>query len=110
MTLPLMNAVLIDATVLICCVVWLAAFAKLSVTHPATVYLVFHGAFITFRAIAILNGATTLFSWKGTIPVSESEIVRAVVLADLGLVVMTFAWILAAHRAISASTICGQIS
>ena len=99
MTLPLFNAVLIDAAVLICCVACLAAFARLSMTHPATVYLVFHGAFITFRALAILNGATTLFSWKGAIPVSESEIVRAVVLADLSLIVMTCAWILAAHRA-----------
>jgi len=59
--LPLFNAVLIDATVLVCCVPCLAAFAKLSVTHPATIYLVFHSAFIS-HAIAILNGATTLFS------------------------------------------------
>jgi hypothetical protein len=87
MTLPLFNEVLIDLTVLICCVACLTAFARLSMTHPATVYLVFHGAFITFRALAIVNSATTLFSWKGAIPVSESEIVRAVVLADLALFV-----------------------
>ena len=99
MASSLFNAVLVDLTVLVGCVACLAAFARLSATHPASVYLVFHGLFITFRAIAILNGATTLFSWRGAIPVSEPEIVRAVVLADLALAAMTCAWVLVAHRA-----------
>ena len=97
--MPLFNAVLLDATVLTCCVAGLAVFAKLSVTHPATIYLVFHGAFISLRAIAILNGATTLFSSTSAIPVSESEIARALSLADLALIAMTCGWIFVAHRA-----------
>ncbi|HWY67027.1 MAG TPA: O-antigen polymerase [Terriglobales bacterium] len=99
MAFSLFNAVLLDATVVICCVACLAAFARLSVTHPATVYFAFHCGFISVRALAILNGATTLFSWKGSIPVSEVEISRAMMLADLALIAMTCAWILASHRA-----------
>jgi len=95
--LPLFNTVLLDVTVLLCCVACLMTFTKMSVTHPATIYLLFHGLFFTARAIAILNGATTLFSWKGAIPVSESEIARSLMLADLALIAMTSAWILAAH-------------
>ena len=85
MVLPLFNTVLLDVTVLLCCVACLMTFTKMSVTHPATIYLLFHGLFFTARAIAILNGATTLFSWKGAIPVSESEIARSLMLADLAL-------------------------
>jgi len=94
----LLNAVLLDAAVVVCCSAGLLAFTRLSLTHPATLYLVFHSGFISLRAIAILNGATTLFSWKGSVPVSESEIVRAIILADLPLITMTCAWILASHR------------
>ena len=95
----LFNAVLLDAIVLLCCFVCLLAFTRMSVTHPATIYLLFHAMFISLRAIAVLNGATTLFSWKGANPVSETEISRAVMLADLALIAMTSGWILAAHRA-----------
>lgn len=99
MALPLFNAVLLDVTIWLLCLVALLAFARLSFTHPATTYLVFHAAFISARAIAILKGARTLFWWRGTIPVTHDEISRAVLLADLALVVMTCAWIAASHRA-----------
>jgi hypothetical protein len=95
----LFNAVMLDVTVVICCVACLTAFARLSVTHPATIYLIFHCGFISIRAVAVLNGATTLFSWRGSVPVSESEIARAVILADLALMAMTSAWIFAHYRA-----------
>lgn len=62
MAFSLFNAVLLDAAVVFCCIACLVAFARLSVTHPATVYLLFHCGFVSFRAIAILAGATTLFA------------------------------------------------
>src|SRR5690349_2649094 len=95
----LFNTVLLDATVAVGCVACLMAFARLSITHPATVYLIFHCGFISLRAVAILNGATTLFSWRGSIPISEWEIARAVMLADVALISMTCAWILASYKA-----------
>ena len=96
--LSLLNTVLLDLSVWVFCVVALLAFARLSVTHPATSYLIFHGWFVSARTIAILSGAPTLFSWLGGDPVSADEISRAVVLADAALIAMTFAWILAANR------------
>lgn len=100
MAFSLFNAVLLDGTVVICCIACLVAFTRLSISHPATVYLVFHSGFVSLRAMAILMGATTLFAWRGSVPVSESEIARAVILADFALVVMTCAWIFARHRAV----------
>jgi hypothetical protein len=96
--IPLFNAVLLDLSLWLLCTAALLAFARPSLTHPAMTYLAFHGWFITGRAIAILNGATTLFSWRGATPVSVNEVCRAVLLADLALVTMTCAWVLAAHR------------
>lgn len=99
LVLPLFNAVLVDVTIWLLCLMALLAFARLSFTNPATTYLVFHAAFISARAIAVLNGARTLFWWHGAIPVTHDEISRAVMLADLALAAMTCAWIAAAHGA-----------
>jgi hypothetical protein len=96
--IPLFNAVLLDISVWLLCAAALSPFARLSMTHAATTYLAFHGWFISGRAIAILNGATTLFASRGATPVSINEVSRAVLLADLALVTMTCAWVLAAHR------------
>jgi hypothetical protein len=96
--IPLFNTVLLDLFLWPLCIAALLAFARPSMTHPGMTYAAFHGWFITGRAIAILNGATTLFSWRGATPVSSDEVSRAVLLADLALVTMTCAWVLAAHR------------
>jgi hypothetical protein len=96
--LSLSNTVLLDLSVWALCVAALLAFARLSVTHPATSYLIFHGWFVSARSVAILNGAPTLFSWRGGDPVSGTEICHAVLLADAALMAMTCAWILAANR------------
>jgi len=96
--IPLFNTVLLDIAVWVSCLMALLVFARLSATHPATPYLIFHGWFVTGRSLAILNGAPTLFSWPGGDPVGADEIVRAVLLADAALVAMTGAWILAAQR------------
>ena len=50
------------------------------------------------RSVAILNSASTLFSWPGGDPVSADEILRAVLFVDVALVAKTCAQILAAHR------------
>lgn len=96
--LTLLNTVLLDLSVWALCVIALLAFARLSATHPATSYLIFHAWFISARSIAVLNGAPSLFSWPGGDPVGGNEISRAVLLADVALIAMTCAWILAAHR------------
>ena len=96
--ISLFNAVVLDAGVWLLCLIALLAFARLSITHPATTYLAFHAVLISTRAIAILGGAITLFSGLATSAVTHSEISRAVIVADLGLVAMTGAWILAAQR------------
>lgn len=98
MPIPLFNTVLLDISVWAVCVIALVVFARLSATHPATPYVIFHGWFVTGRALAILNGAPTLFSRPGGDPVDANEIARAVLLADAALIAMTGAWILAAHR------------
>lgn len=100
MAISLLNAVLLDAGIWLTCLIALLSFARLSITHPATTYLAFHGLLFSGRAIAILNGATTLFSGLNTATVTHAEIARALMLADLGLVAMTCAWILAAHKPI----------
>ena len=94
--ISLFNAVLLDVTVWLLCLISLLVFARLSITHPATTYLAFHALLFSARAVAILSGATTIFS--GAASVTHGEISRALVTADLGLVAMTSAWILAAHR------------
>ena len=97
----LLNSVLIDVVVGLTCACLLARFARLSITHPATIYLGFHFCVVTLRAIAIIAGAPTLFSnWSATLkPVTSAEIARAVILSDLALIVMTSAWIIVARRA-----------
>lgn len=89
---------LLDVSVWALCLVALVGFVRLSVTHPAMPYLIFHLWFVTARTIAVLNGAPTLFSWPGGDPVSAAEISRAVLMADAALISMTCAWIFAAHR------------
>lgn len=96
--ISLFNTVLLDAATWLLCLIALLSFARLSMSHPATTYLAFHGLLISTRGIAILNGATTLFSWRGAAPVTFHEISRAMILADLALAAMTCAWIIAAHQ------------
>jgi hypothetical protein len=90
----------LDIVVLALCAAGLLRFARLSITHPGTIYMAFHGSVVTLRALAILNGAPTLFSsWgHGFAGVTDEEIVRAVLLADVALITMSIAWIMAARR------------
>lgn len=91
----LATALIVDLFVLVLCSVLLLRYGRLAHSHPAITYLIFHALVVPSRLLAILAGAETLFSqlpgfWE---PVSEVEIVRATVLADLTLIIMTIAWI-----------------
>lgn len=86
---------LIDVMTVILCVVLLLKYGRLAHSHPGTIYLFFHLYTFTFRLFGLMFGAETLFSeYQGFIEaVTHGEIVRAALLGDLALVVMTAAWI-----------------
>ena len=86
---------LIDVLTVIICVVLLLKYGRLAHSHPGTIYLFFHLYTFTFRLFGLMFGAETLFSeYQGLIEsVTHGEIVRAALLGDLALVVMTAAWI-----------------
>jgi oligosaccharide repeat unit polymerase len=90
----------IDLTVLTICTWILFRFAKISIYHPATTYLVFHGFSFTLRLISINAGSAFFLGGQGAYftEIESHEIVRAAILADVGFVFMTFAWWLEAQR------------
>ncbi len=92
----------IDISILLICTWILLRFAKISIYHPATTYLVFHVFSFTFRLIFLNNGsAFFLHGQSGYFTKIENhEIVRAAILADMGFMSMTLAWWLEAHRRI----------
>lgn len=93
----LRTTIYIDILILIVCAYLLLRHGRLAHSHPATIYLFFHAYVVTTRLWAILGGAETLFTWGWPfVPVTEAEIVRAALLYDVALVVMTIAWLKAA--------------
>ena len=95
----LTTALVVDLFVLTGCSVLLIRYGRLAHSHPAVTYLFFHLVVITSRLLAVMAGAETLFSkWGGIFePVTEGELVRAAFVADLVLVIMTIACILASR-------------
>lgn len=92
-------SILIDLAVVSVCVLLLVRYGRISTTHPAAVYIFFHVYVVTTRLWSIAAGSPTLFSWGFPYePVGESEIVRAAVLFDLALIVMTVAWLIVSRR------------
>ncbi|MGH9906752.1 MAG: hypothetical protein ACRD8U_14350, partial [Pyrinomonadaceae bacterium] len=88
------TALFVDLVVLSLCTLALLRYGRLSHSHPAITYLVFHSVVVPLRLFAIWTGADTLFSsWGFFEAVTEAEIVRAAVLFDLTLIIMTIAWI-----------------
>ncbi len=93
------SAFFVDVFVLVICTVLLAKFGKITHSHPATIYFVFHLATFTGRLFAIWNGAMPLYADSAAIEgATEDEIIRAMLYADIALVAMTTAWIIAANR------------
>jgi len=97
--LDLASALVIDLFVLVVCTVLLLRYGRLAHSHPAIVYLFFHLLAISSRLLAIMAGAESLFTgWGGLFePVTEGEIVRAAILSDMVLVIMTVAWLRASQ-------------
>lgn len=87
-------ALVIDLIVLSACVTLMLRYARLSHSHPGTIYLFFHVYTFTFRLLGIQFGAATLFSSLAWLfePVRIEEIVRASIYGDVALVAMTIAW------------------
>lgn len=91
---------IVDLTLLIVCGALNVRYGRLRHSHPTTIYLFFHLYTFSWRLIGLAGGAPTLFSdWGPFFDIVEpSEIVRAVYLADLALVSITVATIIAARR------------
>lgn len=90
----------IDIIVLFLCSWLLFRHGRISIYHPATTYLVFHCFAFTARILFLANGAA--FFLGGQIDyfteIEVHEIVKASLLADLGFISMTTAWLLEANR------------
>jgi hypothetical protein len=87
----------IDAAVVVLAAAALLRFGQPGHSHPGVLYLAFHLYTITWRQAAIAFGSPTLFShsfWGASAePVTDAEIMRAVMVADAALAVMTLGWI-----------------
>ena len=80
--------VFIDFAVVVTCIVLLLRYARLSHSHPGTIYLFFHIYTFTVRLLGLLFGAATLFSslpWFFE-PIRIEEIIRAAFYGDIALV------------------------
>jgi hypothetical protein len=87
-------AVVIDLLVICLCTVLLLKYARLSHSHPGTIYLFFHVYTFTFRLIGVSFGAPTMFSQYMMFfePVTLDEMVRAGLIGDASLIAMTIGW------------------
>lgn len=95
--LDIQIAIYIDLIVLTLCIFFLLRHGRLAHSHPATIYIFFHLYTVSVRTLGVLNGADTLFQWGWPfVPVTKEEIVRATLLFDVALIVMTIAWLKAA--------------
>ena len=97
----------IDISVLLICTWVLFRFAKISIYHPATTYLAFHLFSFTFRLISVNNGSVFFLGGQSDYftEIEQHEIVRAAILADIGIISMTSAWWLEAHRKVEISSL-----
>ena len=89
----------IDLLIISMCAILLMRYGRLSHSHPGTIYLFFHFYTFTLRLIGLAFGATTLLSQYMLFfePVTEGEIVRAAILGDVAIIVMTIAWMKASR-------------
>lgn len=92
-------ALFIDVMVISICAIILLRYGRLSHSHPATIYLIFHLYTFTLRLIGVMLGAPTLLSQYMLFfePITHEEIVRAALLGDVAVIVMTGAWLKASR-------------
>ena len=93
----------VDMMVLLSCSWFLFRYGKISIYHPATTYLVFHTFVFSTRILFLMTG--TNFFLGNQIDyftaIEAQEIIKASLLADLGFISMTIAWLWEANRKIS---------
>ena len=96
----------IDTVVLLTCSWLLFRHGKLSIYHPATTYLIFHLFAFTTRLLFLTGGAAFFLGGQTDYftEIESHEIVRAALMADLGFVSMTTAWLLESNRKITLNT------
>jgi oligosaccharide repeat unit polymerase len=90
----------VDITVLLMSSWLLFRYGKISIYHPATTYLVFHLFAFTTRLLFLTRGATFFLGEQLDYftEIESHEIVKAALLADLGFISMTTAWLLESNR------------
>ena len=93
----------VDIVVLFICSWLLFRYGKISIYHPATTYLVFHVFVFSARILFLTTGAS--FFLGGQIDyfteIEAHEIIKASLLADIGFISMTIAWLWEANRRVS---------
>lgn len=94
--MSLNQALTLDVVVYLICATLLFTRGKLSLSHPAVMYLAFHLIVFTTRAVALTGNVPRLFS------LTNAEAARALNVADLLLVVLTLSWTIPAPERWSA--------
>lgn len=89
-----------DAVIVTACALILLRWGRLAHSHPATIYLFFHIYTATLRLASLAAGALTLFADWGVQfhAVTHDEIVRAAIMMDAALVIVTLASVSASRR------------
>ncbi len=85
------------------CGLLLTLSGRLAHSHPAAIYIFFHLYTVTARLLSLSLGSETLFSdllqYGLYQPVTNDEIIRAVIVADAAMISMTVCWIKASADA-----------
>ena len=85
-----------DIFLLLACSLALWRFGRLTALHPAVIYLFFHVYVVTLRVISLaLGGAQTAPMLS---LVTQDEMIRVTLSADVSLLVMTVAWLWVGRR------------
>lgn len=100
---------LFDLFAIVFCAYLLFRFARISFLHPATIYFVFHILGFSWRLLSLASGAERLFAGRGE-AITDAEYLRATVIADIGLFIMTVAWIKASKDDLNKKFKSGRIS
>lgn len=89
-----------DVTVLLISTWLLFRYGKISIYHPASTYLVFHFFAFTTRLLFLAQGATYFLGGQLDYftEIENHEIIKAALLADLGFISMTTAWLVESKR------------
>jgi hypothetical protein len=93
-------AILVDFLIISACGYLLVRYNRLSISHPATIYIIFHVYAFSARIVALAFGAPPLFSREEWINIyveemHPQELIRAMLYADLALFMMTVGWTVA---------------